>query len=170
MPDIWAPVLRHSLDASGVVSTMASLWLVMESRSARQHGASGRRHLPRRWTLTTLERMLRRRDAAEARRGRYPVEVRLHVLSGPPKFRTLETVFVKSGEQGWAQVVAAIPSPLPRPYEAYGYDYDFGCRSGYYEVTVFLLNGDQVDYGPCLRPPEVEPLRRALLRLLQQKR
>jgi hypothetical protein len=45
----------------------------------------------------------------------------------------------------------------PRPYEAYGYDYDFGCRSGYYEVTVFFLNGDQAEYRPCLRPPEIDP-------------
>jgi len=105
----------------------------------------------------TLERLLRRRDAAERRKGRYPVGARLAALSGPPKFRTLARVSVRFGEQGWGQVAAAIPTPLPRPYEAYGYDYDFGCRSGYYEVTVFFLNGAQAEYGPCLRPPEIDP-------------
>lgn len=108
----------------------------------------------------TLQRMLRRRLVAEQAEARYPVGARLESQSG-------EAVSVRFGEEGWGEAASVIPHPLPR---SAGISPKAGCRTGFYKVTVFVLSGDGVEYGPCGRPPEIEPLRRALLRMLRGRR
>jgi len=80
-----------------------------------------------------------------------------------PETRTPQPVSVWFAEPGWDRVASVIPSTLPRPLEQ-GKE----CLSGL-EITVRLSTGDKLEYGPCRRPAEIEPLRRELERVLRSR-
>ena len=105
-----------------------------------------------------------------------PVGVTLQPVPEPHPFGegaqlpVQQPVAVWSPYSGWEDVASVTPSPLPRPL-----DQGSDCRSGL-KVTVRLQNvedsvstSEEVEYGPCRRPAEIEPLRRTLERLLRRR-
>lgn len=96
-----------------------------------------------------------------------PVGVTLQPVPEPHPFGegaqlpAQQPVAVWSPYPGWEDVASVTPSPLPRPLDQ-GSDCRFGLK-----VTVRLQNvedsvstSEEVEYGPCRRPAEIEPLRR----------
>jgi hypothetical protein len=80
-----------------------------------------------------------------------------------PGVERAQPLAVRFGDQAWGRVVPVIPSPLPEPL-----DQGDECRSGQ-KITIRLSNAEEIEYGPCRRPEELEPLRRLLLRMVQER-
>jgi hypothetical protein len=80
-----------------------------------------------------------------------------------PDVERAQPLAVRFGDRDWGKVVPLIPSPLPEPLEQ-----SDDCRSGH-KITIRLSDAEEIEYGPCRRPNELEPLRRFLLRMVRQR-
>jgi hypothetical protein len=74
-----------------------------------------------------------------------------------------QPLLVRLGHQAWGEVRPVSPSPLPAPL-----DQGDECRSGH-KITIRLTSAEEIEYGPCKRPEELEPLRLLLRRMLNER-
>jgi hypothetical protein len=80
-----------------------------------------------------------------------------------PDGERAQPLAVRFGDQAWGRVVHVIPSPLPEPL-----DQGDECRSGQ-KITIRLSSAEEIEYGPCRRLKELEPLRLVLLRMVNER-
>jgi hypothetical protein len=80
-----------------------------------------------------------------------------------PTIERAQPLAVRFGDRDWEKVVLLIPSPLPEPL-----DQGDECRSGQ-KITIRLSSAEEIEYGPCRRPRELESLRLVLLRMVRDR-
>lgn len=99
-----------------------------------------------------------------------PHSVRIEIFENPlygvPNVSTtpVQPYAVYESDPEWKSVSDRLPDNLPEPV-----DQGDECRAGQI-VSVRMSSGEDVDYGPCRLPEEIEPVRALMRTLLQRER
>lgn len=98
-----------------------------------------------------------------------PHSVRIEVFENPvygvPNVSTksVQPFAVYKDDPDWERVSNQLPDDLPEPVD------QGDCRAGQI-VSVRMSSGEDIDYGPCRWPGEIEPVRSLMRALLQRER